>query len=128
MLGTIDLKIKLEAKLTQDGEDWVACCPPLDLYTQAESKDAAMAALKEAVFAWFESCLERRVLAKALEEVGFKLAKAGEAIPDHANIVHASPTHADACMGPSVKWAEEVEVSIPAYIAAAMSSSTHASC
>jgi predicted RNase H-like HicB family nuclease len=114
MLGTVDLKIKLEARLTQDGNDWIACCPPLDLFTQADNKESALAGLREAISGWFESCLARGVLAKALEEVGFRLAKNGESIPEHASIVQASQ-------------GEEVEVSIPAYIAATLNSSTHAS-
>lgn len=121
MLGTIDLRIKLEAKLTQDGEDWIACCPPLDLLTQADSKDGAKEALREAILAWFESCLERRVLAKALEEVGFRLAKPGELMPPHANTIQVASSSQS-------NPVEEVEVSIPAYIAAAISSPTHAPC
>ena len=121
MLGTVDLKIKLEAEVTQDGSDWIACCPPLDLFTQSDSKETAMAALKEAISAWFESCLERGVLAKALEEVGFRLAKAGDPIAAHSSTVPVASASQS-------RQVEEVEVSIPAYIAAAMNSSNYASC
>ena len=119
MLGTVDLKIRLEARLTQDGDDWIAFCPPLDLYTQSDSRESAMNALREAISAWFESCLERRVLARALEEVGFQLVKAGE--PVNTTTVQVAPA-------PASRQVEEVEVSIPAYIAAAMNSPAHASC
>lgn len=117
--GTVDLKVKLEARLTQDGDDWIACCPSLDLYTQSDSKEAAMDSLREAVSAWFESCLERGVLAVALAEVGFRCAKAGESIPVSASIVQVAP--------PS-RQVEEMEVSIPAYIAVTLNSPTYASC
>ena len=81
-----------------------------------------MESLKEAISGWFESCLERKVLAKALEEVGFRLAKHGEKVPPPASLVAVSPTK-------QPRQVEEVEVSIPAYIAAAIgNSSAHAPC
>lgn len=115
MTGTVDLKIRLEAKLTQDGDAWIACCPPLDLYTQSDTKDSAMAHLREAILAWFESCLERDVLPQALLEAGFQ-----KTIP-----VHGTPL-SEAALIPGESLAE-VEVTIPAYIAAALGS-IHAPC
>ena len=120
MFGTIDLKVRLEAKVNQDGDAWIACCPPLDLYTQSDTKDSAMEHLQEAVLAWFESCMERGVLTAALEEVGFQRIQSRNNIQVGASVVHvASPSRE-----PSL---EQVEISIPAYIAAAMGSQ-HAPC
>lgn len=114
MMGTIDLKIKLEVALTQDGDQWIARCLPLDLFAQESTKESATDSLKEAIFGWFESCLERDVLAKALEEVGFRLVRRGE----HVSLVELSPPQKSLQV-------EEVEVSIPAYIAAAFGNSAH---
>ena len=71
MLDQISLSIKLDAVLQDDGGVWVAICPALDVATQAESSNAALSALTEAVEAWFESCLDRNVLDQALRECGF---------------------------------------------------------
>ena len=70
--GNCDLKIRLEAKLTQDGDAWIASCPPPELYTQSDTKDSALAHLREAILASFESCLERDVLSQALGDAGFQ--------------------------------------------------------
>ena len=48
-----------------------AFCPPLDVASQADSSEAALASLQEAVEGWFESCLDRGVLDQALVECGF---------------------------------------------------------
>ena len=113
MTGTVDLKIRMEAKLTQDGDAWIASCPPLDLHTQSDTKDSALAHLREAILAWFESCLERDVLPQALVEAGF------QKIPTEA----AHPGKVIPEPDPSLT---EVEVTIPAYIASALGS-IHAS-
>lgn len=67
-----------------------------------------MDCLREAVSAWFESCLDRGVLEKALGEVGFRPAGANENIPVDASMIELGPQ----------RPAEHVEVSVPAYIAA----------
>lgn len=122
MVGSVELKIKLEAVFTQEEDVWIASCPALDLFTQAESKEAAAEALREATVAWFESCLERNVLPQALADVGFRVATPGKIVSSNGDTVQvASPP------SPSTRrQVEEVEVSIPAYVAVACSSSTHA--
>ena len=70
MAETVDLRMRFEARLRQDGDTWIACCPRLDLYTQSDTKDSAMNPLLEAILAWFEWRLERDVLAQALFDVG----------------------------------------------------------
>ena len=114
MCGTVELKIRLETHLKVDGDIWVACCEPLDLCTQSDSKIGAMDALREAISGWFESCLERRVLAKALEEVGFQLVKPGDHIQSVENPANLS------------EMDEIVEVSVPAYIAVQLNSPNYA--
>lgn len=107
--------MRLEAAFRQDGESWIAWCPPLDVLTQAESKPAALAALKEAVELWFESCIERGVLEEALSEVGFKPVKPGEHIPEDASSVEFSKRSP---VSDAFTLSESFEVTIPAYIAA----------
>ena len=119
MIGTVELKVRLEAKVTQADDKWIACCSPLDLYTQADSKDAALEALKEAVYGWFESCLERGVLEKALEEVGFRLVKPGDRVSAAASATEVSRLHSQA---------ESFEIQVPAFIAAAVNSQEYATC
>ena len=118
MFGTVNLAIKLEATIKQDGDSWIACCTPLDLLTQSDSKESALELLSEAVSLWFESCMERNVLKEALEEAGFTRCSTGQSIPRHANRVDFIEN--------SKSQFEKIEVSIPAYIAAAMGTPAHA--
>lgn len=113
----IALKIKLEAATRQQGDVWLAWCLPLDVMTQAKTKQRALESLKEAVQVWFESCISRNVLEKALLETGFHKIKDRQMPPKDASIVklHSRkklPAHAF-----SAKRGY-IEVSIPAYIAA----------
>ena len=71
----ITLAVHLEIGVRRDGDEYVAWCIPLDVYSQGRSKEEAIASLKEAVELWFESCLQRGVLDKALREVGFTQGK-----------------------------------------------------
>lgn len=116
MQGTVDLKIKLEACLRQDENVWVAWCPSVDVFTQADTQGMALDALREAVYLWFESCIDRGVLPQALEEAGFQPASAGEEMVPGANPIHV-PLTSERGAGKIVT--QEVEVFIPAYFAAA---------
>jgi predicted RNase H-like HicB family nuclease len=49
MAGQTHLSIKIKAVLKRVDEDWVAVCPSLDVASQADSSEGALAALKEAV-------------------------------------------------------------------------------
>lgn len=98
------LNIKLEVATRQDGDVWAASCLPLDVVTQADSKEQALSSLKEAVELWFESCIERNVLDQALREAGFQAMDA-----------QRKPSRA---RGSSARG-DYIEVSIPAYTTAA---------
>ena len=95
--SAVDLDVKLEAIVRQDGDAWLAFCPALDVTTQSDARDSALGALKEAVQLWFESCVERGVLDEALREAGFDRAKPGQALADSASEL------------------EYIEISVPAY-------------
>ena len=79
-----------------------------------------MQSLREAVHAWVESCLERKVLREALEEAGFRLNNSGD-VPNEVSIIQISPNMQ------SEPIHQELEISVPAYIAAGLYP-THAPC
>lgn len=117
----ITLQLHLEIAIKRKGSVWVAWCRPLDVLSQARTKGEAIDALKEAVDLWFESCIQRGVLDKALAEVGFKPAKDGELIPSDANVVGVTekkrhvpqPHHAHH----QRQVPRYISVSVPAYTA-----------
>jgi predicted RNase H-like HicB family nuclease len=115
--GSVAYTISLPVWLKRDGRQWIACCPALDVVTQATTRDAAEKALKEAVSAWFESCIDRDVLEEALFEAGFKKAKKG--VQPAAGVGRAAVQRNPA----KNEEISTIEVSIPAFIAARMSNS-----
>ena len=64
--------VKLSLQIRRDDRDWVAWCPVIDVATQARTKRRALDGLIEAVELWFESCISRGVLGRALQESGFR--------------------------------------------------------
>ena len=114
MDSVIALKVRLEAGLKQDGNQWIACCAPLDIFTQGDSREGAKEALAEAVEAWFESSIKRGVLVEALRECGFVQAGAEEPVSAHIkHVIEASDQAICAGFMPDF-----IELSVPAYIAA----------
>jgi len=115
--SVVALSIKLEVATRQEGKAWLAWCLPLDVMTQADTKQHALSSLKQAVELWFESCIARNVLDQALLEAGFKKTKHGEAPPKNASIIKVhEPKQSVAHAFPAKR--DYIEVSIPAYIAA----------
>jgi predicted RNase H-like HicB family nuclease len=111
----INLTVRLEIATKRDGGEWVAWCPPLDVFSQGRSKRDAIASLKEAVELWFESCIQRGVLDKALREVGFKRVKPGDKPSSGASIVRVQARDTK----PGAEFASGyIDVSVPAYVAA----------
>ena len=110
MVGQIQLSIQLEAVIQRVDEEWVAVCPPLDVASQADTCEAALASLTEAVEGWFESCLDRKVLDQALRECGFQRSE-------------ISPTgtlnavRLDSLSAPNHRT---IQCSVPAYVLAAL--------
>ena len=99
MLDQISLSVKLDAVIKESDGVWVATCPALDVWTQAESPEMVLSALTEAVEGWFESCLDRNVLEQALIECGFSR-------------IPKTPVH-ESLIDPSAHWT--IECSVPAY-------------
>lgn len=118
--------VKLQAWFRRDGRQWLVWCPAIDVMTQARTKKQALESLREAVALWFESCIERGVLAAALKEVGFTKVPPNEATPesyDVVNIVRSPMSQPAKKRGISFSLghgngADYIEGIIPAYIAA----------
>jgi len=122
--------VHLEAWFRRAGRDWLAWCPAIDVMAQERTKKRALESLREAVEGWFESCIDRGVLAKALMEAGFANVPKGEAAGD-VNVVKvikkpkrqpeprraAKPQELSFSLSHK-KGADFIEGTIPAYIAA----------
>ena len=116
--SVITLSLKLEAATKKDGDQWLAHCLPLDIFSQGDTKQKAIASLREAVELWFESCLDRDVLSEALAESGFLKVKSGEAAPDGASVVEIAKSRHGQSLRRKPAAREYIEVRIPAYAAA----------
>ena len=127
MAASVTYTAKLETWFRRDGRQWLAWCPALDIVTQARTKKKALESLREAVELWFESCIERGVLDKALAETGFSEGWIQtQEVPAAANLIVKTvierPTETDkqrmSVSRGRGKGQEYIQVSIPAYIAA----------
>ena len=79
MSETIELEVNLKAYVRREtSRRWIATCPQIDVVTQGATGDQAKACLQEAVELWFESCIERGVLDRALREANFQPSSAGD--------------------------------------------------
>lgn len=124
MQNEVTVSMNLQVALHLDGDTWVGYCPALDLASQSESEEGALAAVKEMIELWVESCLERGVLGKALEESGFSRVHHGLAVESGAQT--ASIKERSIPSSPDDRMAQ-VKIEMPAYIAAAiLDSSPHA--
>lgn len=73
MNETITLDVELRAFARRDTEErWMAVCPSIGVASQGTDVDDARSCLREAVQLWFESCIERGTLERALQESNFR--------------------------------------------------------
>jgi predicted RNase H-like HicB family nuclease len=115
--NSIALKISLRCYARKDHGCWIAVCPSLDVHSQGINKKDAVASIREAVQLWFESCIERAVLPKALQELGFRTYS--KRPPEGVDSVELDGRQEDeSVLGSSFP----VTISIPAYQAALLSS------
>ena len=78
MAETIALEIKLQAFVRREtAQRCVAACPQIGVVSQGRTVREAKGCLQEAVELWFESCIERGVLDRALREANFQPSSAG---------------------------------------------------
>jgi predicted RNase H-like HicB family nuclease len=70
---TITLDVELQAFARRDTEErWIAICPSIGVASQGTDAADARRCLDEAVQLWFESCIERGTLERALQESNFR--------------------------------------------------------
>jgi predicted RNase H-like HicB family nuclease len=107
---TITLDVELRAFVRRDTEErWIAVCPSIGVASQGSDADDARRCIDEAVQLWFESCIERGTLERALQESNFRPLHIAEA--DQAE----EQRGADGLLGEAFI----VRVAIPAYQAIA---------
>ncbi len=117
MVETITVDVKLRAFVRKEKKTrWVAVCPSVGVASQGQSAEQAKKELTEAVQLWFESCIERGTLERALQEANFRPVPSGEPVPAETEVVTVNrQQEADVLGDPFV-----VRVEIPAYQAAAL--------
>lgn len=114
----ISLTLRLETATKQDGDQWIAWCVPLDVMSQGDTQEQAVASLKVAVELWFESCIQRggpSLLDEALREAGFVRFPPNVSIP-LKNTVTVSQRRLQPAAHEFTSGF--IEVSVPAYFAA----------
>ena len=112
---TVTLSVHLRAFVRKETKQrWVAVCPSVGVASQGGSEKAAKNSLREAVEAWFESCIERGVLEEALRESNFRPLAAGEELRPGEERITVDEPEVDVRGN-----VFPVNVSIPAYQAAA---------
>ena len=62
----------LPMKIKKDKVGYVSYCPALDIYSQGESEEEAIAMLAEAIEMFIKSCFDRGVLFQVLEDCGWR--------------------------------------------------------
>ncbi|HEV8629706.1 MAG TPA: hypothetical protein VGV61_05265, partial [Thermoanaerobaculia bacterium] len=88
MVESIKLQVRLRAFTRREkSKRWIAGCPSLSVYSQGIDADDARRSLQQAVELWFESCIERGMLERALVEVGFRPIPWGQSYQDQELVV-----------------------------------------
>lgn len=123
--NTVELAVRLRCFTRREGKYWVAGCPSLDVFSQASTRKGARKALEEAVHFWLDSCLERNTLGPAMTELGWHRIPAGVGVPTGIEYLGVNPLEpAENVLGEPFP----LEVTIPAYQAAALLGQSGAPC
>ena len=72
MTARVQIEFTVPAEVREEGAYFVAGCPPLDVFSQGETEQSALANLAEALQLFIESCYERGTLEKVLKDCGFR--------------------------------------------------------
>lgn len=72
MANRIRFELAVPAEVRKDGDHFVSFCPPLDVYSQGPSEEAALDNLAEALQLFVEPCLARGTLDRVLKDRGFE--------------------------------------------------------
>ena len=74
MATTLKVEFTVPAEVRGAGDGgayYISVCPPLDVYSQGETEEIALANLAEALRLFIESCFERGTLEEVLKGCGF---------------------------------------------------------
>ena len=84
MIAEVRVEFTVPAEVREEGACFVAGCPPLDIFSQGETEEAARANLAEALRLFVESCCERGTLEEALKDGDREqLHRLLDALPNH---------------------------------------------
>ena len=72
MTSRIRIELAVPAEIREDGDRFVSVCPPLDVYSQGPTEEAAVENLVEALQLFVESCYARGTLDRVLKDCGFE--------------------------------------------------------
>lgn len=115
----IQVSVKLLCSAHREAKNrWVTTCPSLRIASQGKTLEAAKKSLREAIQLWFESCLERDTLDEAMRELGFQ-----HASPEEVAAAGEGVTIVQSTVTPESSDSFHVDITIPAYQAAALLSS-----
>lgn len=67
MDARVQVEFSVPAEVREEGAYFVSGCPALDLYSQGETKEAALDNLGEALQLFLESCYERGTLEEVVK-------------------------------------------------------------
>ena len=73
MSDRIRFELSVPIATRQDSVGYIACCPPLDVYSQGPTEDVAVRNLTEALELFLASCYRRGQLDRVLKDCGFEL-------------------------------------------------------
>ena len=72
MTTRLRVEFTVPAEVREEGAYYVSVCPPLDVYSQGATEEAALVNLAEALHLFMESCFERGTLEEVLKDRGFR--------------------------------------------------------
>ena len=72
MVARVQVEFSVPAKVRAEGAYFVSGCAALDVYSQGETKEAALVNLGEALQLFLESCYERGTLEEVLKRCGLR--------------------------------------------------------
>ena len=88
MTARVQIEFTVPADVREEGTYFTAGCLPLDVFSQGETEQSALANLAEALQLFIESCYERGTLEEVLKDCGFRpdgrsgeLAESGRMVP-----------------------------------------------
>ena len=68
---SIDLQLKLLVSHDPEIDEYVSCCPALELYSQGTTREHALNSIHEAITMFLRNCHERGTLNQVLHDAGF---------------------------------------------------------